>query len=346
MTTQNYSTASPRIGKLKGEILAHAIPKEVLGITGAKRKMPKNSSDTVVYRRWLPFGGATTSSTTINQWSVSEAAHQVTEGVTPDADTITPQDITVVLKQYACLYMYSDKTAELYEDNIPDEMKVQTGERMGLLREKIRYGALQGCTNKFYAGGTSRATVDLAISLGLIRKVTRDIEANRGMRITSILAPSANFNTTAVEAGYLVFCHTDCAADIRDLPGFVECASYGSRKQIHEAELGSVETFRFICSPELSPIADSGAAIGSTGLLSTTGTSIDVYPHIVVAEDAWGDVALRGMDSFGVTHIPHSQKDKQDPLGQRGYVGAKFWSAAFVQNDGWMAVIEAGVQSL
>ena len=74
--------------------------------------------------------------------------------------------------------------------------------------------------------------------------------------------------------------------------------------------------------------------------------SIDVYPMIVVGEDAWADVALRGASSFGVSHIPYSQKDKNDPHGQRGFIGAIFWSAAFVQNDGWMAVAEVGASAL
>lgn len=346
MTVQNYDTATPRIGKLKGEILKHAVPKEVLGITGTQHKMGKNQSDTVVYRRWLPYGGATTNATTINQWDVTANNHLTQEGVTPDADTITPQDIPVQLNQYSCLYMYTDKTANLYEDDVPEAMKKQTGQRMGLVREKIRYGALKGGTNKFYAGGTSRATVDETISLGLLRKVSRSLLGNRAELVTEILSPSADYNTTAIEAGFLVFCHTDMENDIRELPGFVECASYGSRKVMHELELGAVDRYRFICSPELDGIADSGAAVGTTGLASTTGTSIDVYPTIVVAEDAWGDVALRGMDSFDPTHIPANKKDKNDPHGQRGYVGSIFWSASFIQNDGWMAVVEAGVTDL
>jgi N4-gp56 family major capsid protein len=346
MTTQTYSLRTPRVGKLKGEILKHAVPVEVLGITGENHKIGKNQSDTVVFRRWLPYGGATTNATTINAWSVDENAHLTQEGVTPDADTLTPQDITVQVNQYSCLYMYTDKTAVLYEDNIPAPMKKQTGQRMGLVREMIRYGALKGCTNKFYAGGTSRATTDETISLSKLRAVTRSIAGNRGSMITEILSPSPNYNTSAIEAGYLVFCHTDMENDIRELPGFVECASYGSRKVMHEMELGAVDRYRFICSPELSAIADSGAAIGTTGLLSTTGVNIDIYPNIIVAEDAWGDVALRGMDSFDVTHIPHGKKDKSDPLGQRGYIGSSFWSASFVQNDGWMAVLECGATDL
>ena len=346
MTIQKYTTEAQRIGKFKGDLLKHSIPREVLGITGKMHKMPKNNSDTVIFRRWLPFGGAATNSTTINQWVVTVNDHLTTEGVTPNADTIAPQDIPVQMKQYSCLYVYTDKTAQLYEDDIPAEMVKQTGQRMGLLREKIRNGALKGGTNKFYAGGTSRATVDTTITLGMLRKITRSLEGNYADNITSILSPSALYNTSSVQAGYIVFIHTDVESDVRDLPGFIEVASYGSRKVLHPRELGSVDRYRFITSNDLDFNPDSGAAVGSLGLVSTTGTLIDTYPVIVVADNAWGDVALRGMDSFDPTHIPFNKKEKVDPLGQRGYVGSSFWSAAFIQNDGWMAVAEVGVTDL
>ena len=51
-------------------------------------------------------------------------------------------------------------------------------------------------------------------------------------------------------------------------------------------------------------------------------------------------------DNFDVTHIPAKQKTKEDPFGQRGYVGASFWSAALVVNNGWIGVIEVGVTDL
>jgi N4-gp56 family major capsid protein len=346
MTQHAYGTVTPRIGKLKGAMLKAAMPKEVLAIAGDNHRMGTNQSDTIVFRRWLPYGGATTNSTTINQWVVDENAHLTSEGVTPDADTLTAQDITVQLNQYSCLYMYTDKTADLYEDDVPTPMKKQAGERMGLVREMVRYGTLKGCTNAFYAGGTTRATVDETISLGLLRSVSRSLLGNRCSQITSVLAPSSNYNTTSIEAGFLVFCHTDMEHDIRELPGFVPCASYGQRKMVHECELGAVDRYRFIISPELSPIADAGVATASAPALVANSTNVDVYPMIVVAEDAWGDIALRGKDSFTPTHIPHTQRDKQDPLGQRGYVGSIFWCATFIQNDGWMATVECGATDL
>lgn len=346
MTTHAYTTQAGRINKFKGEIIAHAVPVEVLGITGMHKTMPKNNGNTVVYRRWLPYGATSTNANTMNRPSASAAAHITAEGVTPTADTLTPVDVTVILQQYACLYSVTDQTVDLYEDDIPAEMKKQTGERVALVREMIRYGALKSCSNVYYAGGTSRGTVDETVSVNLLAKITRNLRANHAKSITSILAPSANFNTTAIESGYLVFGHTDLEHDIRNLPDFVPVASYGSRKPAHPEELGSVGRYRFILSPELSSIPDIGAAIGSTGLYSTTGANIDVYPMIICGEDAWGDVALRGAKSLDPTWIPPGQKDKNDPLGQRGYVGAKFYDAAKVLNDGWMAVAEVGITSL
>jgi N4-gp56 family major capsid protein len=349
MAIQSYGApAAGRVHRLKGEILACAIPQEVLGITGMNKKMPKNQGDNVMFRRWLPFGNVD------NQWITPATtnaandyanAHVTVEGVTPTADTLTPTDIPAVLEQYSALYAVTDKTVDLHEDDIPSEMKKQVGQRIGLVREMVRYGVLQGAGTVLYAGGSDRATVDEAISLPLLRRMTRTLRNNHAGMITSILAPSPNYETRAVEAGYLVFCHTDVEADIRGITGFVKVAEYGSRKPIHEMEIGTIENFRFILSPELAPILDAGAAVGSTGLEANS-TNVDVYPCIVAAEDAWGQVALRGVDSLDVTYLPPGSKDKNDPLGQRGYIGAKTWFTATILNDGWMGVIECGVDDL
>jgi N4-gp56 family major capsid protein len=347
---QNYQTAAGRINKLKGEILGHAIPVEVLGVGGGMNKpMPKNSSDTVVFRRWLPFGG------TDNKWIVPTttdaasnfaAAHLTVEGVTPNSDTLAPVDVTVTLNEYAALYSLSNRTADLHEDDIPAEMKKQTGQRIGLVREMVRFGALKACTNKFYGGGgTTRASVNSKITLPFLRKISRSLNVNHADQITSILSAGPNFGTSPVEAGYLVFGHTDLAPDIRDLPGFTKVAEYANRKPISPKEIGSCEDFRFILSPELAPILDAGVAVGATGLLANS-TNVDVYPVVVMADNCYGQVALRGMDSVNPTYIPPGQKDKNDPLGQRGYIGAMTYYQCIVLNNGWMAIGEVGASQL
>lgn len=350
MSMFQYALPAGRINKLKGEILAHAIPVEVLGITGQQREMPKNNGKTVVYRRYLPYGAAATNYNTINRPAANPTDHILQEGVTPTADTLVPQDITVTLNQYGCLYQVSDQVVDTYEDDVPAEMKKQCGERVGLIREMIRYGAVKASTNVSYPGSiTTRANVNAGLSLNLLRRVSRTLQSNHAKRVTGILNPSAMIATKPIEASYLVFCHTDVESDVRNLTGFTPVAAYGSRKVMHEQEIGSVENFRFITSPELYAYAGEGAASASgltPPLYSVGASKVDVYPVIVVAEDAWGQVALRGDNALDPTWIPPGTKTKSDPLGQRGFVGAKFYFNCTSLNDGWLAVIEVGVTAL
>ncbi|PPC86324.1 MAG: N4-gp56 family major capsid protein [Methylotenera sp.] len=346
MAIQTMTTAAARIGKVKGDMLKHAMPMEVLCKMGMQKKLSKNESDTVIYRRALPPGGV--DNIWISGANVDTFAdtYKLSEGTTPTARTISYVDVTAVVEQYGVLYSITDKTFDLYEDDVSADMKKQVGETVGLIREMICYGALKAGTNKFYAGGTSTATVDLSLSLNLIRKVVKSLQKNHAKRITSILDASGNYGTSSVEAAYVVFTSTDMAPAIRDLPGFVQVADYGNRKMVSEGEIGTCEEFRFVITPELAPYIDAGAAVGATGLFSTSGTLIDVYPVIVAAEEAWGNVMLRGMDSINPTWVPPGVADKADPLGQRGYVGAKFYYDALVLNQGWMAVIECGTPDL
>ncbi len=340
-----YTTDAGRINEVKGEILAHAIPVEVLALGTTMKQMPRNAGDNITYRRFIPFGATSTNVNTQNRPLVDAAAHILQEGVTPSADQLTPVDVNVKQQQYGCLYSYTDKTAEMYEDDIPNEMKIQVGERMGLVREMVRYGTMKACTNVQFAGGTTdRVQVDEAISLNQLRTMSRTLKANHCKKPRRMLSSSPNYNTYAVEASYIVFVHTDAEPDIRDLPGFRHVADYGQRQPINEEEIGTVEEFRFVLSPELAPYSAAGAAVAGTGLMGTA--NVDVYPFIVCGMDAVYDVALRGLNSMDPYHIPHTTRDKSDPGGQRGYVGCNFYSAVLIVNGGWMGVIEAGVSDL
>lgn len=363
MAGQTMSTQAARIGKWKGEILARAVPCEVLNIAGVQKQMPKNVSDTVVYRRWVPYnatvgnpniliqsGGAVVETDASNRVDTHLTNNLLAEGTTPSPESIVAQDITVVLKQYGCLYSFTDKTADLYEDNISDALKTQVAERMMLIRELELYSKVRASTNRFYGGaGTTLATVDGKLTAKLLRKIARSLHANHTKKPTSILAPTPNIGTKPIEAAYLVFCHGDIEADLRDttaFPSYTPVAAYGSRKPIHENEIGSFEQFRFIASPELVPFQNAGALVGTTACLSTGGTNIDVYPLIVTGQEFFGTVSLRGAKAFDLSVIPVGNKDSADPLGQRGYIGSKFYAASMLLNQQWGAVALVGAGDL
>ena len=355
MTMQTFGLSTGRINKFKGQILAHAVPMEVMGRAGRQVKMPKNNSDTYVARRWLPYGATSTDANTINRFfqngtgdrvATITSAHLTQEGVTPTPDNITPQDVTVVVQQYSCLYGFTDKTYDLYEDDIPQAMIAQVGERVTFVNEMIIYGNLKAGTNQYYGGsGTSLATVNGALTLGLLRKIAKNLQANHGKPVNKMLSAGANYGTDAVAEGYTVYCSTDMEPDIRDLPGFVPAEKYASGKPMPN-EIGKCERFRFITTPDLPSRQDAGAAVGSLGLQSTTGSNIDVYQFIVCAQDAWSQIAVRGKESMDPTYLPPGQKSKSDPLGQRGYAGTIWWKAVMIENNGWMAVGNVGVKTL
>lgn len=350
---QTYGLSTARINKFKGQILAHAVPQECIQRAGRQVPMPPNSSETYVARRWLPYGGTSTSpntffgtTTAVDRGNVIVAAHQTAEGVTPSPETITPMDVTAVLQEYSCLYGWTNKTADLYEDDIPAQMKIQIGERVSLVNEMIVFGELKAGTNQFYGGtGNSRSTVNGTITLPMLRKITMALQAAHGKMVTKVLKASADYGTDAVAAGYLVYCSTDLEPAIRDLPGFIPCEKYASGTPM-EYELGKCERFRFITSPEFVSILDGGAAVGSTGLFSTGGTSIDVYQFIVMAEGGFSQIAVRGKEAVSPTFLPTGMKTKSDPHGQRGYAGAMWRKAVMLENNGWFAVGNVGRPAL
>jgi N4-gp56 family major capsid protein len=353
MAIQNYGTvASRNLIRAAQGMLEHAQPITVLGDFGTQREMPQNSTDTLVFRRTLPFG-ASTSGTTIENSSryvgtpdITASNFVLAEGVTPNSNTISFQDVSVQLQQYGVLFKYSSKTEQLYEDDIPGEMVKLTGETLAEVMELVRYGVLKAGSTVIYANGSSRSAINTAISLNAIRKAARTLESNRCRRVTSRLAPGVNFGTRAVQPAYVVFCHTDAVSDVRNLPGFTRVEEYGTFKPIHDREIGACEDFRFISSPLLKSFLAAGASVGSSGMLSVGASNVDVYPFIVIGEDAWGQVALKGMSAIKPVVLKASQTNHANPLGQFGYVGASTWFATVRLNDAWMARIEAGVTAL
>lgn len=356
MAMQGYALQAARIGKFKGKILKRAIPREIFARSGRQEQLPPNQSDTYVARRWLPYGATATDANSINRFVQAGAgdrtnaivqAHQTTEGVTPPPDSITPQDITVVMQQYSCLYGFTDKTYKFYEDNIPAEMAKQVADRMVLVNEYVIYGALRGSTNQYYGGtGTSRTTVNGALTLPLLRKVATGLVGNHAMPVTKMLKASPNYGTSAVFDAFNVYVPYQLEGDVRDLPNFTPVEQYSDASQAQPNEIGKCERFRFIIHPDIVAIQDSGASVASTAsaFVSTTGTSIDVFQPVVVAEDAFSQISLRGEDSTKPVLLLPSDDSKADPLGQRGYSGASWWKAVMVENPGWMAVLNVAMR--
>lgn len=343
MGIQSYDTQAGRIDKLAGEIMAHAEATEVL--TGAcdNLKMPKNKSENLIVASWVPYGGTVAAP---NTFTVDAQAHITQEGVTPPADTIVRRDVTFIMKQFMCLYAFTDKQYDLHEDDVASAMKEQTGERMGLVREMHIYGEMKACTNKWYSGGTSRATVDGKLTDKFLQRMIRGLKAAHAKKLRPEISGSVKVGSGSVESSYVLYCNTDLEPDIRALDGFVSTVNYGSKQIICEEEFGAVPGIRFVTSADLPATADAGAAVSGLNLLSTTGTLADVYSCVLMSKDAFAQVHLRGRKALDPIWLPPDMPSKADPGNQRGYIGAKFYHAAGVKNNGWMAIAEVAASDL
>jgi N4-gp56 family major capsid protein len=331
MTTR-YSDAaiSPRTNVYaERQMLKHAMPVMVLEKLALTKQMPKNKTDTIKFRRPKIFTAATT---------------PLVEGVTPNSTQFQYEDVSTSLKQYGMVIEVTDVIEDLAEDPVLNDASLQAGENIGRTIEALNYGVVRAGTGVTYQNGSGRSDVNTVLSLAKQRSVTRTLKTNKAQMITRMLSGSTSYKTSPVEAAYVAVGHTDLEADIRNLPGFVPVAEYGQRTPFCAEEIGSCEGVRYVLSPDLEPFADAGGAKGAT--VSTTGTSSDVYPIIFFGQDSWATVALRGQGAVSPSIIPVGQKTKDDPLGQRGYVGWKTWHAALILNQAWMHRLEVAVTAL
>ena len=312
------------------DMLRHAEPVIVLAKFGQSRPVPQNKAQTVKFRRSVPFAVSTV---------------PLVEGITPATHKITFEDVTVSLAQYGDLAEMTDVVQDLAEDPVLKEMMQLSGENAAAVMEQVTYGVLRAGTNVFYANGVARNAVNTAITLNKQRAVLRMLTRNKAKKFTSILGASVQIGTQPVEAAYVAVAHSDLSHDIRSLAGFIHVSEYGQRQPLCAEELGSVDEVRYVLSPDLEPFINAGGAHGGT-VVTTGGTSADVYPIIYLGMDAFGVTPLKGKEAVRpFVHNP-DKADKSDPLGQRGFVGWKGWHAAVILNQTWMARLEVAATKL
>lgn len=319
----------------EGKMLEYISPVLVLDNFAEVKPLPANSSDTITFRRPVPFPISLT---------------QLQEGVTPAPKRMRYEDVSVTMGQYGDLAEMSDRVEDFAEDPVLNDMVEAMSRQIAETKERISWAAVIAGTNVYYgssnASPTSRSDVDAPISLTIQRAITRSLKNQRAMKITRKLSAGPNFATEPVAPSFVAVCHSDCETDIRNIPGFVPVENYSNGSQLHDWELGKKEDVRYITSPVLVPWYGQGAAVGSTGMTAQDNTNIDVYPIVYLSEKCFGSVPLRGPGSVSPYVENPGKRSKADPLGQRGYVGWKMYFASLILNEAWISRAEVGVTEL
>ena len=307
--------------------LKHAREIVVLG-KGAKHVVhPRKATKTVKWRRVIPFSAATT---------------PLTEGVAPAGTDFRYEEVDGTLLQYGGWSPITDQLVDMHEAPVLDDINQQNAEQAARTKEALMWGVLGAATNIVYTGtATSIATVDTALSYSAQALAVRTLRSNKAKMFTKIVQGGVKISTSAIEAAYLGFVHTDAIEDIRKMSGFVPVAKYGSVKPISPYEFGSVNDVRYIASPDLDSTADVGEALATTsGNISTSGTLADVYTAIYCGMDAYGQIQLAGKGSFTPVVRMVGQTSASDPLAQTGSMGWKTYSDELILNQSWIVAVK------
>jgi N4-gp56 family major capsid protein len=336
--TTTFGDISPRTAAhVTKDFLAVGLPYVVLEPFAQTVVIPQGKSKAVEFRRYK---------------ALSAIPAALGEGVTPSAKKLDSEDVTATLIQYGDRVVITDVVQDTHEDPVLKIANERLGEQAGEMLERVRFGVVKAGTNVFYANGSARTDVNTPLTLTLQRKVTRALKRQRAKKFTRILRSTPAYGTQNVEPSFIAIIHPDLESDVRGMTGFIAAKDYGQISP-YPNEIGAVEDVRYLTTDLAEPWEDGGDAKAGSGtaMLSSSGTSADVYPVLYFARDAWGTVALRGystknndgkmaMVSPVQIMVVNPKPSDSDPLAQRGHAGWKTYATAVILNDLWMCRAE------
>lgn len=339
-----YGDISPAIAAYSiVRMLKRAMPYLCLEKFGQAYPIPQNNTTTAKFRRYFLSGTTGSAGTGTGNFYYPVATTPLVEGVTPTGSKLANQDYTVTLAQYGDYVTITDVIEDTHTDRVLAEATDILGEQAALTVETLRFNVLKAGTNVFYADNVAgRSSIVKSIALADQRRVTTALNRQNAKKISQVIASTADFNTKSVEAAYMAVVHPDLESDIRGMTGFKAVADYGGHTTPFENEIGSVEQVRYLSSTVIAPFADAGGSAVTNGLRYTTASSAcDVYPVLYFARDAFGIVPLKGKSSM-TPMVVNPKPSSGDPLGQRGTVGWKLWTATVILQEAFMARLEVG----
>lgn len=275
-------------------LIRYAEPELVHDQFGQKRPIPLRAGKTIEFRRFP---------------ALAKQMTPLTEGVTPDGQSLSAVSMTATLAQYGGYIVSSDMLELTAIDNVLQETTKILGSQAGRTSDGITREVLAGGTNVRYAGGkSSRAnlTDTDVLTVQDIKKAVRDLKAKNAPRINGY---------------YIAIVHPDTVYDLWEDKEWIEASKYAGSEQIFKGEVGKLYGVRFVESTE-AKIWDG-----------------KVYGTLVLGANAFGITTLAGR---GIEHIVKQKGSAGtgDPLNQRSSVGWKLTKTARILVDEYMVRIE------
>lgn len=310
---QNATSASGMSAEMKTfyekRLIDQAEPALVHDQFGDPYPIPANGGKNIEFRKYDSLPKATT---------------PLTEGVTPDGQTMNVSTVTAEVKQYGGWVPITD-TLQLtaIDNNIVQATKI-IASQAGRTLDTIVRDVLAGGTNVIYApkigeGGaetavTSRATLDATCQL------TSDLIARAATQLKAM-------NADPIGTSFVGIIHPYVAYDLRRDPDWIDVHKYAQPDEIYNGEIGTLHGVRFVETSEAKIWKGTGCPEG-----------LAVFSTLILGAHAYGSTEIEG---GGLEHIVKQLGYGDDPLNQRASVGWKAHKTAERLVEQYMVRIES-----
>lgn len=274
-------------------LIDNAVPKLVHDQFGQKHPIPKNGGKTIEFRKYSPLPKLLT---------------PLTEGVTPNGQSLTVTVVEATVAQYGGYITLSDVLLLTAIDNNLVQATKLLGNQAGATLDTITREVLNGGTNVIYAGGvTSRGALADNLTVMDIKKAARALKTQNAEKIGN---------------SFVAIIHPDVSYDLTNDPKWEAVKTYSDPDDWYEGEIGRIAGVRFVETTE-AKIFEGG-----------------VYSTLVLAENAYGVTDIEG---GGLKHIVKQlgSAGTADPLDQRATVGWKAIKTAERLVEQFMVRIES-----
>lgn len=318
-----YVDISPRTNTYADKrFLARATPNNILGQFGQSRPLPRKSTKTITFRGFDKLDATPV---------------PLQEGVTPTGKSPTSFDVPCTILQFGDFIRFSDVIEDTHEDPLLNEFTDLNSEQAAELYDLHRAGVLLAGSNVMRSNGVNRTDVNTVVSRDQLRTAIRILKKQEAKRITKLIQAGPNVGTKPIMPAFVLCCHSDMQPDFERMDGWTPIAEYPSTQGLINGEAGSIGELRVVFDNNLTPWANAGGNAGA--MLSTAGAKADVYPLLIIGQDAYGIVPLAGKNSVE-TYIVNPKASDSDPIAQRGSIGWKGWTGTVILNDLNMLRIE------
>ena len=301
-------------------LLMRALPQFLHTMWAQIRDIPRNAgTSTIKFRRYGNLAAATSA---------------LSEGITPAGSQLAVTDITATALQYGDFVTLTDVINYESQDRVLMEAAEILGDQAADTLDQLCRDVLVAGTSVSYGGSGNAATGDVAagdvITTTLIDAAVLTLKNNNAKKVKTRVDASTGYNTTPIRTAFVGICHNNLAAKIKALTGFVGVEKYPSQTDVMPGEFGYYNEVRFVETTNGKVLTGQG-----TG-------GIDVYPLVIMGQDAYGTTRISGEAMKNIVK-PLGSAGTADPLEQRATSGWKATFVAKILNNAFITRIEVAL---